>query len=266
MRGTISKKEVLQTLQLLWQMYFVDSNLQKRAFSIKKLQEWHGVLFESLLDLPGAFRMTGVKTFNLDNTEHIYPHHGTVTSTTLGLVQIVSRLATELNSDCYDESEKLLYTFALAAFVQYHFVDIHPFVDGNGRMCRFLSKYLLDVCCLLPFPMFTDCDPYLVVLVSGRKEWSLTDAPLALTRLLLDSTATFYRNTIKTYSNQPFDWLLITSNEVSFQEVCKRELINDADTDMLTRTFIALQVGGSVDLCIGERVGRVKKCCDIDDL
>jgi hypothetical protein len=63
---------------------------------------------------------------------------------------------------------KIRYCLALAAFAQFHFVDIHPFNDGNDRMCRFISKHILDWVLPVPFPMFVDRDKYLMALEVGR--------------------------------------------------------------------------------------------------
>jgi len=41
------------------------------------------------------------------------------------------------------EKEKELDSFTLAAYTHAEFVKIHPFVDGNGRIARFLMNYQL---------------------------------------------------------------------------------------------------------------------------
>jgi hypothetical protein len=74
----------------------------------------------------------------------------------------------------------------------------------------------------------------LAALVSGGEERSPTDAPLALTRLLLDSAATLDRDTV--------------------------------DTDMLARAFTLQVTGGSVPSHVGPKVCRVKKYHNIGNL
>eukprot|EP01102_Stenamoeba_stenopodia_P020562 TRINITY_DN8074_c0_g1_i1.p1 TRINITY_DN8074_c0_g1~~TRINITY_DN8074_c0_g1_i1.p1 ORF type:complete len:160 (+),score=23.27 TRINITY_DN8074_c0_g1_i1:648-1127(+) len=110
-----------------------------------------------------------------------------------------------------EEETRILYTFALAAFAQFHFVDLHPFVDGNGRVCRLLSKFILDSVCPLPFPMFPNRTAYLRVLIEGRKSSSPFDAPFKLAELLLDTAILSYREHLTVFE-RPFD-LLITSLE-----------------------------------------------------
>ncbi len=136
-------------MDLLKQMYTDSPDLTKKLFNLGKISEWHKVLFQDLLLQPGLFRRSGVFVTNLDSSQHTYPHHTIIP----GALQIRPVLST-----CPDHrvvwKEKFLYTFALAAFIQFHFVDIHPFADGNGRLCRFLSKFILDSSCPIPFPMF----------------------------------------------------------------------------------------------------------------
>lgn len=47
---------------------------------------------------------------------------------------------------------KIRKIYNLAAWILFHFVNIHPFGDGNGRVCRLLANgVLFDEC---PFPVF----------------------------------------------------------------------------------------------------------------
>jgi len=63
--------------------------------------------------------------------------------------------------------------FSIAAFLQFHFVDIHPYGDGNGRMCRILSKRLLDEVLLVPFPQFRSRENYIKALEKCRSKWTV---------------------------------------------------------------------------------------------
>lgn len=100
-------------------------------------------------------------------------------------------LLTRKNSS--NPTKKLAYVFALAAFAQFHFVDIHPYQDGNGRLCRYISKRLLDAVLPFPFPMFRDRAAYIKCLEDGRKKPS-ADAPELLFKLLIQEALAHYNS------------------------------------------------------------------------
>lgn len=134
---------------------------------------------------------------------HFYPHHSVVSEGLNKVVKLTNK-ALELIEPlrAHSPEEHLVYTFALAAFAQFHFVDIHPFADGNGRMCRFLSKHILDGVCPLPVPMFADRDQYLAALIDGRKRQDC-DAPTDLFRLLVSVARESYSGLLDLYKNSP---------------------------------------------------------------
>ena len=44
------------------------------------------------------------------------------------------------------ESNKLLSIFKCVAWLVFELLDLHPFSNGNGRLCRLLSSYVLSTC------------------------------------------------------------------------------------------------------------------------
>ena len=42
------------------------------------------------------------------------------------------------------ESNKLLSILKCVAWLVFELLDLHPFSDGNGRLCRLLSSYVLS--------------------------------------------------------------------------------------------------------------------------
>ena len=42
-----------------------------------------------------------------------------------------------------EQEKKAMHPVALAALLHYKFVCIHPFDDGNGRISRLLTNYVL---------------------------------------------------------------------------------------------------------------------------
>lgn len=113
---------------------------------------------------------------------------------------------------------------------------MHPFVDGNGRMCRFLSKFILDSVCPLPFPMFPKRKPYLQALIVGRTLPPKT-APQLLAELLLDVAVATYRTLLGTFARRPFDRLVAASSLQDLQPYFS----NDQDKRLLEKTFESLR-------------------------
>ncbi|KAJ5893366.1 hypothetical protein N7495_005057 [Penicillium taxi] len=62
---------------------------------------------------------------------------------------LMSSLIRELKDDMNDaQANGHIDTVALASKYTHVFVNIHPFVDGNGRMCRLILNSLLFNLCI----------------------------------------------------------------------------------------------------------------------
>jgi len=259
MNGTVEEKEVLQTLALLRETWSKPGPITEKAFDTIKLRRWHQTLFLGLLKQPGEFRTSGVQTNNLDGTTHNYPHHKIITKALTLLGRIVVNLEKEI-SIMESLHIRLMYTIGLAAFAQFHFVDIHPFIDGNGRICRFLSKYILDCELPLPFPMFTNRQEYLVALIKGRT-LPASQVPEVLAGLLMDSAIKYYQQILKDYVGMPFEILIFVSDMKELEEEILRENISPEIAEQLRQAFPSLE--GYVDI---HKVRLRKDTISIDEL
>ena len=81
--------------------------------------------------------------------------------------------------------------FKTCAWLLFELLDLHPFSDGNGRLCRILCSYSLSK--LNPFPtpiynVWTDSskDDYIKALVEARM--SPGRHPCALTTMIIESS------------------------------------------------------------------------------
>ncbi len=165
---------------LLQQSYVHKRDLSKGMFDEVTLQRWHRLISQGkenstpVLPHPGSFRKCGVQAEalpELNEPEHVYPHHNAIPTLITQLGHTLFRLGKLITRDSTSDHQRILYTFALAAFAQFHFVDIHPFEDGNGRLCRFMSKFILDSVCPVPFSSVPPSlkNEYFRSLVNGRR-------------------------------------------------------------------------------------------------
>jgi fido (protein-threonine AMPylation protein) len=112
---------------------------EKKALSIDLLCSWHKELLRDL-----------------------HPENGMLRTRTVRCGQTVfcpaNRIRTELEMYCSGlqslekrlDMSKALHAILYAAVAMYGLVDIHPFLDGNGRLSRIVANYALKN---LPFPI-----------------------------------------------------------------------------------------------------------------
>ena len=90
--------------------------------------------------------------------------------------------------DGLKESDDLYYLFKSCAWMLMELLDLHPFADGNGRLCRILCSYMLSIFTPFPTPVYnvwTDSskDDYKQALVDARKD---KRHPTALTTMIIE--------------------------------------------------------------------------------
>lgn len=248
--NSTTAKEVTQTFELLKKTYSSSSDLTSRQLTKDSLNDWHEILFSNILKHPGTFRRLGVMTesisvphLNLASYVHYHPHHQIVSHAITVLSILASFLTKEIDNMTSD-LDKIINIFSFAAFVQFHFVDIHSYVDGNGRLCRFLSKYYLDSILPLPFPMFKNREVYLAALVSGGTK-DPEDAPARLMLLLLDSAISYYKEKLAVLSRS-YDKFLFATSATEFEQALDMASISDEkERKFLVANFNALKVGST---------------------
>jgi Fic family protein len=70
----------------------------------------------------------------------VYPTRKLAAAALQTLCEVVNAWAyKESRHDPLDRVDAVMRIFALAAFAQYHFVEIHSFFDGNGRLSRYVA-------------------------------------------------------------------------------------------------------------------------------
>jgi fido (protein-threonine AMPylation protein) len=178
------EQEVTQLFNLLKETFSISKTPRDRIFDINTLKKWHRSLFKNSLGSAGEFRKTEM---SLDKSQQKFLHYSLLKYYVESLLEIVSRLSKSIDGN------DVCSVVALASFTQFHFADIHPFVDGNERICIFICKFILDSIFPLPIPMFKNRDVFIQSLVQGRKCSDYLDSPIELCRLIFDVAIHFYR-------------------------------------------------------------------------
>lgn len=231
------------------------------GFDSVKLKGWHRKMLpesSNPLVASGEFRQIGVKSSNLDGSVHTFPHHEIVNNAINELCRICYLMLEGLGGVLDDGNRPLAFTFALAAFVQFHFVDIHPFADGNGRMGRFLSKRILDFQCRVPFPVATDREAYLKAIELCRKCTNPCDAPVELMKVIVKSGIDHYRSLLAVQ----YVKFICVKDESELREHTVIKSCSEKDKDTIVSVFDGIASGDiepkDIELSDGRKVRILK--------
>ena len=133
---TRDEKEVKNYFNLLQSL----KNFQKQKIDLKIILTIHSQLLQGVKEeiagqirnkkvVVGKYSSENQKTFSLE-VKHEPPFHQK---------ELIIKALKELNSWLYlDQSPAILK----AGIYHHHFVYIHPFIDGNGRVCRLLTALI----------------------------------------------------------------------------------------------------------------------------
>lgn len=113
---------------------------QRRIINANDLKSIHGVLMSGALDDCGEFR-----THMAEAGEYVFAHHN----------DVLSRVETTLSRFKDQIESQSEHAIVIATRLMLDFVTIHPFSNGNGRMCRLLFSYALELMGF-PFPVIFD--------------------------------------------------------------------------------------------------------------
>lgn len=174
-------------------------------------KDCHGLLEESMLrevnkiilrniplaknsTKPGVFsnkpRMT---TFNGETYFYQQPEDMMSAVCTL-LDRFNSLLTHSLNLPSTEE--QIENVFKSVAWLAFELLDLHPFSDGNGRVCRLLCSYVLNVICPFPSPIYnmyseSSVQDFEQTLVKTRQ--SVERKPEGLTTMIIESNWAFWK-------------------------------------------------------------------------
>ena len=157
------------------------------------LEETHRVILQNI-PLPRGFTQPGKMSNKPRMTEfrgeiYYYANPEDMKSAVSNLLDKYNFLFDSCTKDGLKEFDDLYNLFKTCAWMLMELLDLHPFSDGNGRLCRILCSYSLSK--LNPFAtpiynVWTDSSKgdYIEALVEARK--SLGRHPRALTTMIIE--------------------------------------------------------------------------------
>ena len=160
------------------------------------LKKLHKILMKDLIDPndmtpAGCFSVRERHTTYKGQTHH-YPQKNSEEEWFKEIGTLLDRYNALVQNVKYTDNkeERLLQLFKCASYLLFSLVSLHPFSDGNGRLCRLLASYTLGI--LTPFasPIYniyspTVKDDYVGAIVKARK--SEPKHPADLTTLIIES-------------------------------------------------------------------------------
>lgn len=153
--------------------------------------EIHGELMEGLVEQPGSYRTAECKPSGYN---FFYASPETIESRVLAWTDAVNDIVVSLPAVTLPDA------FKLAALVLFNAVDVHPFQDGNGRLCRIMASGMLSQhhffpVCLQPFtePRGEDSHSHLAwrtIYIDAIEacRWDAAHRPSDLAALLIESS------------------------------------------------------------------------------
>ena len=123
-------------------VYMLNKTEDRQSITEKLIKEIGGMVVKNT----GGIYNTALGTFDSTRGDYrlVNVHAGSRSFPDYKKVPaLMKTLVKELNEK-YTEATTFSEKCELAFYAHFHFVSIHPFVDGNGRTSRLLMNYLLD--------------------------------------------------------------------------------------------------------------------------
>lgn len=143
------ERETINVYNAMEKFHEVRSEMDNTGMlTVQQICDVHKVLLTGLHCSAGKIRETEAFT-HWDDGIHHYPSPKIAEELLYSVIDHHN-----MHMGCLDlipEEEKTAYIFKCAAWLLFHFVDVHPFSDGNGRMCRLLANYVVSL--ITPFPV-----------------------------------------------------------------------------------------------------------------
>lgn len=229
----------------------------------------HKCLMRGLsMKTPGGLFSTEVRQTIADGELHQYPKfetHNDARDAVLRIVDRYNRLCFSIkDQECQDEYLFVRNMFKCVVWLFYELLSLHPFGDGNGRLCRLILNYAINV--IMPFPVplrdiFSSArDAYLHAVITPRKS---DGRPRELIRLLIESTYNCCRKFLKMLRVGPVG-AVKRSNLCSLTDVKNKSMVTILGSDTKTGSSCISHKTSQVDLYVTDElivVGVLVKAC-----
>ena len=170
-------RETVNTFKALKKMSELCEEMEYSGMiTVQQITDIHRILMTGLHHKCGMIRDTNVYTIRPDGERYNYPSYEVVEDKLYDIIDHHNSHMKQLEESNLRPYDKLVFLIKAAAWFLFNFVDVHPFADGNGRMCRLLAGYTMMS--ITPFPVH----PYYVQNKSCSSRHDYINAIVSCTR------------------------------------------------------------------------------------
>ena len=192
-----SVKETMNTYKAMESFHRMHEAMENTGFlTVQDVCDIHEVLLQGLHPDCGKIRSREAYT-QWHGGHHFYPEPKRAQELFYALIDHHNAYMATCESMSSNKDEYTAYIFKRAACLLFEFVDIHPFGDGNGRMCRLLANYVAGL--VTPFPVSLYHNPerngrddYLNAIVGCREHPE--EGPRCLAAMLVEGAWRGWKN------------------------------------------------------------------------
>ena len=199
------QRETINTLNALRAMEKLQVDMEGSGLlTVDQICSIHAIVLDGLHQEAGKLRETAVFT-RTDKGIHHYPCPEAAEQELYNVVDRhnIHMEALEKKTQL-SNLEKVIYVIKCAAWLLFHFVDTHPFIDGNGRTCRLLGNYVLSLVAPFPVSVYSDASTncrrdYIDAIVSCRE--NPKEGPSELAAMMVEGLWVGWKKWIELFEN-----------------------------------------------------------------
>lgn len=193
-KWTTEEKETINTEEALRHMHelHTQSKMDRTGMlTVQQICDIHKILLSGLRTLQGNdegnLRQDVVYTYRPNGAIHYYPEPQQIEAMIYGAID-EHNIHMEYMPPVTSMDTRIPYIIKSAAWLLARFVTIHPFRNGNGRLCRLLANYVLSLVTPFPVHVYQTANVERLVYLNAIIQCQDDDSdPLDLAALLVDS-------------------------------------------------------------------------------